>query len=59
MAWLIDLFIVWLITGVAQMGNIPIVLKVLVCVLLVCIGVVVGIIGMIPVSYTHLTLPTN
>lgn len=30
MAWLIDLFIVWLITGVAQMGNIPIVLKVLV-----------------------------
>ena len=47
MAWLIDLFIVWLITGVAQMGNIPIVLKVLVCVLLVSIGVVVGIIGMI------------
>ena len=47
MAWLIDLFIVRLITGVAQMGIIPIVLKVLVCVLLVCIGVVVGIIGMI------------
>ena len=47
MAWLLDLFIVWLITGVVQMGNIPIVLKVLVCILLVCIGVVVGIISLI------------